>query len=307
VIAEPTTLRRCWVRTVAFSLGPVDPIALDTFRVALGLSFFVYVLAWWQGAEEWLTPAGFHISSVAAGILGPVAPLVPRGALPFFGLLLFGSTLLLIVGWKLRYVTWIVFALAVYVTYADLLTAFTLNRIYIAAFLVLALVPQGSYWSIERRAPRMQPAWPLRILQATIVIQYFTAGWCKAAHGDWLQNPNVLWTQAQGYYRTDFAALMLRLLPLGAWTLMQHATLTFELLVPLLFLVRRLRPIGLLWGLAFQVLSALMLDRLVYFGLQLLSFYVLFLDDAVLHRLHARVFERGGGMVPPAAAPSPTG
>src|SRR5262249_59537132 len=121
--------------------------------------------------------------------------------------------------------------------------------IYIAPFRALALVRQGSYWSVERRPPRMQPAWPLRILQATIVIQYFTAGWCKAAHGDWLQNPNVLWTQAQGYYRTDFAALMLSLLPLWGWTFLQHATLAFELLVPPLFLVRRLRPDRPLGGL----------------------------------------------------------
>ena len=130
-------------------VGPSDPIRLDTFRVALGISLLLYLALWWQDAEEWLTPAGFHLSSEAAGAFAPVAPLVAEPVLPLFGVLLFGSLVVFILGFQLRWVTWLSFLLVTYVTYADPLTAFSLNRLYMASLAVLAAGPKGPYWSVD--------------------------------------------------------------------------------------------------------------------------------------------------------------
>jgi len=277
-------LRRMTTRWVAFWVGPIDPIRLETFRVALGLSLLVYLAAWWRHAEEWLTPMGFHLSA-RAFTLAPLAPLLPVWALPWLGTVLFGSVAALIVGWNTRWAVGIALSGVTYVTLVDPLAAFTLNKLFIVSLAVLALVPMGSYWSLDRRAPRLQSAWPLRVLQATIILQFFTAGWCKVAHGDWLRDPYVLWTQVQGVYRTPFAEWLLTVLPLGVWSWMQYASLTFELLAPLLFMVKRLRPIGFTWGFGFLLMITLTMHMLVFFTLQLVCFGVLFMDDRLLHGL----------------------
>lgn len=294
-----------WARfggLLQFLAGPGDPIRTDFFRVALASSLLAYVVAWGGHASEWLTSRGFHVTAAAAGSYQPVLPVIPLALLPAFAGLYLGAIVALIVGWKLKGAVWLTLAGTVYVTFADPLTAFSLNRIFIVALAILATIPLGTYLSVDRAPAGPHSAWPIRALQATIVIQYFMAGVCKVLHGDWLESPYVLLTQAMGYYRTDLAALFLRTLPPGAWAAMQYAALGFELLAPILFGVRRLRPIAFLFGIGFQVLSALLMDQLVYFSLQLLAFYVLFVDERVLHAVRLRLRRRFLG---PLDKPSP--
>lgn len=275
---------RLLVRCRAFWLGPIDPVRLETFRVLLGISLFLYLWAWWQYAEEWLTPIGFHVPGPGFKV-APVAPLLPPAALPWFGMALFGSLVAWIIGWNTRWMSWVMLGFMTYVTFADYLSAFTLNKLFIVSLAVLALSVRGTYWSVDNRPPAPQSAWPLRILQATLLIQYGTAGWCKILHGDWLQDPSVLWSQVQGVYRTEFASWLLQTLPQGVWSWMQYASLTFELTAPLLFMSKRLRPIALVWGFGFQMVVAMTMHLLIYFSLQMLCFYVLFLNDRTMHRL----------------------
>jgi len=113
---------------------------------------------------------------------------------------------------------------------------------------------------------------------------YFTAGWLKIVDGDWLQQPYALYTFAQGRFRTDFAAWMLQWLPLYVWPVFQYMALAFELLSPLLFLIKRLRGIAIVWGMGFHVMIALLMNELIYFSLQMMAFYVLFIDfDRIRH------------------------
>jgi hypothetical protein len=274
-----------WQETVRFWLGPCDPIRLETFRVCFGLTLLVYMAAWWRFSEFWLTPADFHVSSAGAGPYGPAAPLLPRSALPVFGTLLFGAIGAFVAGVLLRWVTWLLLGLITYVTYADPVAAFTLNRLYIAGLALLAVVPKGAYWSITPSSRTTQSVWPVRVLQATLLIQYFTAGWCKLTHGDWLADPYVLWEQAQGWYMTDTASWLLHSLPRWAFAVMQYGAFAFELGAPVLFGWKRLRPLAYVWGFVFQFGTALIAGNLIYFSLQMVSFYVLFIDDARLHRV----------------------
>ena len=220
----------------------------------------------------------------------PVAPTLPEGVLPVFGLVLFGSLAAFLLGWKTRWATWVVLGCVTYVTLVDALASYTINKLFIVSLAVLALVPLGAAWGLERRrGPRMQSVWPIRVLQATLLIQLFTAGWCKVAHGDWLQNPYVLWSQVQGIYRTDIAAWLLRVTPGGVWAWMQYIALSFELLAPVLFLIRRFRPLGYLWGAGFFLMIAMTMHQLIYFMLQMACFFVVFMENRTLHALQARV------------------
>jgi len=128
-----------------------------------------------------------------------------------------------------------------------------------------------------------------------VLVQYFGAGVCKV-HGDWLQvdgawalNPDVLWSQVQGIYCTEFGAWLLRTLPRGAWSVQQYLALAFELFGPFLFLFRRTRPIAMIWGIGFQTMIGLSMYKVGYFSAQILSFYVLFLQPGTLRQLGRRL------------------
>jgi hypothetical protein len=234
-----------WI--VEFFFAPVDRVRMDAFRISLAITVALYMVERWRYAKEWLTSAGYHISADNLPYHPSYAPPIPQTALPFFGIVLFASLIVLAIGWRIRLMAMICLVCAIYVAFADQLSAFTMNRLSIFSFAVLALAPTGS----------PQPVWPVRILQMTIVIQYFTAGWSKAVWGDWLVDPYSLYTAVLGIYRTDFAAWLLAYFPKEIWIVFQYGTLAFELLAPIIFAVKRLRPLALLWGLSFHLVIAL--------------------------------------------------
>ena len=165
--------------------------------------------------------------------------------------------------------------------------------------LALALAPAPRLVREGGEMVERQSIWPVRVLQATLLIQYFGAGACKVLHGDWLLvegawalNPNVLWSQVQGVYCTDLGAWMLRTLPRSAWAAQQHLALAFELIGPFLFLFRRTRPVVMLWGLGFQLVIGLSMYKVGYFSAQILAFYVLFMPPHWWRRVGERLRER---------------
>lgn len=271
-----------------FCFEGVDPIRLDTFRRTFAATFLVYMAFRFQYAREWLTDFGFHWTAETAYYFDPDPfPLLRAWQLPLFGVLLFGSTLCLIVGYRVAIATWLVCGCAFYVLYADELSAFTLNRLYAVWFLVLALSPPTRSVALDDGKLReLQSVWPIRIIQATLLLEYLTAGVCKVCHGDWNWNqPDVLWTHVQGAYRTDLAAWLLHVLPKHAWTVLMWGGLAFELLAPLLFMSKRLVPLGILWGIGFHASVALLMKSLIFFSAQMMSVYLLFLGEPTLHSL----------------------
>ena len=98
----------------------------------------------------------------------------------------------------------------------------------------------------------------------------------------------MLLSQVQGPYRTDSAAWLLRHLPPEAFTVLQSLSLAFELLSPVLFAVPRLRPLGFWWGASMHAGIALTMNEIGYLSLQMMCFYILFMDDATLHTWRRR-------------------
>jgi hypothetical protein len=211
-------------------------------------------------------------------------PPLPPSLVPVFYLLAIVAGGALILGWRPRPFTWIALFLAIFAKAVDPLSSFTLNKLYIAGFAVMALAPSprpvvGDGGGTVVR----QSAWPVRVLQGTLLIQYFTAGTCKVFYGDWLTHTDVLWTQVQGYYCTDLAAWMLHVTPMWGWSVMMYSALLFELTAPLTFGWKRLRPLAYVWGFGFQMMIAATMRMLILFSLQMLSFYVLFVQAKNLH------------------------
>lgn len=266
-----TGLLRAWR---VFWYAPVDAVRLEAVRVGLGLVLLAYFISWGVHIDEWLTVGGFHPTLEVDPLRGPRLPLLPRTAAPFIGLGYLAVLLAWLAGFARRWTAWIVWMGVVYVTAADPISAFTINRLYMITLLILALAPQVKSGSIS--------AWPLRMIQVLLVTHYGASGLCKCLNGDWLRATDVLWTQVQGIYMTNAAAWAIRTFPQEVWTWMQHLALGFELGAPLLFSLRRLRWATLGFGLVFHIIIAVSMYKLLYFSAQMVALYLAFVPPAAL-------------------------
>lgn len=231
------------------------------FRIAHGLSLFLFLAAWWLHAPEWIGADSFHYPDA------PFPPL-PNPALPWFGFLQFSALLLFIIGWRVRLTAAITWLCLLYVTGVDRVSAYSINSIYLFTFAVMAVFPTSG-------RPRIEVT-PIRLLQTALIVIYFSSGWHKAVFGDWLDSPTVLENAMKGIYMTDFAAWALRTFPAWVWTATQYGVLAFELFSPVLFISGKLRWLGIALGCAFHIGIALFMDQLIYFSLQMMTFYLLF-------------------------------
>ena len=204
----------------------------------------------------------------------------------------YASIVAVVIGWRVRLSAFVVFLFTTYVTFAGPSAAFTLNRLFVVTFWVIAAAP-GAFKPTGEKI-ELQSVWSVRVLQFTLIVQYFTAGWCKVAHGDWMSEPNGVWSHAQGPFMTDAAAWTLRTAPPGPLCFLQYGSLAFELLAPILFGIKRLRTVGIIWGSAFHLGIAVMMYKLIYFSLQLMCFYVLFVDARTLHAVRGRIQKCAG-------------
>lgn len=267
-----------------FWLAPISSLRLHLFQRVFTFTFLLYMGAWFLHAPEWLTEKGYHLDRFTKDIFHPSPfPLLSSTAVIPFAILLFGATLLVIFDCFASFAIWVVLGCAIYVQNVDLISAYTLNKYYIVVFALLAVSPP--------RYPqhKYQSAWPVRTIQSTLLIQYFTAGTCKMLHGDWLQNPQVLWSQVQGHYATDLAAYLLRIIPKEAWSIMTYGSLILELVLPIAFLFKKTRKVAMSIGIVFHTLIALLMYQLIFFSLQMISFYLLFLTEEESQQLSQRL------------------
>lgn len=240
--------------------------------------------------QEWLTSAGIHPNAeeMAALRYPPPWPTLLDWQVVLFGfLVLLGSVIILfprggdgaVKNWlrsamaqKLGF--GLLFACGLYAQRVDYISATMVNRLFVVVFAMLALAPPIRYTS--QYPCGVQSIATLRLLQATLLLQYFASGLAKM-NAEWLASPEVLWSHVQGLHRTDFAAWALRTMPKWSWSVQQYLALAFEVLAPLLFGIRFLRSGALAFGFCFHLLIALLMQDLILYAVVMWSFYPLFL------------------------------
>ena len=266
-------------KPIRFWFGPAEAIQLRVFEIAFSFSFLTYFfVARFRYWREWLTVEGYHFpkGGTPGYHIDPFPLLEPWAALALGVVTAVAGCLVMVGRWR-RASLMVLFGVAVYIQNADALTAFALNIHYLFGFCILALAPAMPHGLIAfKETGKIESAWPLRTLQAIILIQLFTAGWSKVMHKDWIIYSDVLWTHAQGPYRNYISAWMLNHLPAQVWTFMQWSALLFELIGPILFLFQKTRWIALFFGAGFVFFIASTMNDLLYFMMQLSSFFLLF-------------------------------
>lgn len=262
--------------------GVDDARRLRLFEIAYVLQYLAWEGLLFLHPFDWLGVNGFHVSleDQNRGYWAPW-PRLPDWGIWCFGLAMFGGSGLVLFNRFPRLGLWILLACAIYVQYADTPSAFSINRLYIIVFAILATAPPR-FCAPDGRL--LQSLSPSRLLQALVIIVYFFAGFQKIVYGNWLANDDVVLSFMQGIYRTDVAAWLVRVMPPAFWVIEKYLALGFELGAPILFTVPRLRPMAIILGIGFHLTIATCFWTIWPFALQMVTFYILFLPEPAIDR-----------------------
>ncbi|MEC7987486.1 MAG: hypothetical protein VX278_20135 [Myxococcota bacterium] len=280
-------------KSMNFWFRPVDVINLRWFEGVLMFSVIYYFASYLKTPAYWLSEKGHHVSPEATlSHYIPPPVLVPESWLPFVTVAFFTFSSLYMFGYFRRYLVWLFLAVAVYVQAMDQPSSFTINRMFIISFFVLALQSP----TFIRDGKQMIAGWVPRFFQLTLFVQYSTAGVCKMVSGDWLAfgrgdwlyslnlvMPDIVWTQSQGHYKNYISAYAVNYLPWPIWWTLAMSTMIFETGFPFLFIWKRLRIPTLVFGVVFHLGIAILMKDLIYFSLQMITAYVLFLPPQYLY------------------------
>jgi uncharacterized membrane protein YphA (DoxX/SURF4 family) len=285
---------------------------LELVRVCAPLAILGFMSSRVAYADHWISDAGFCVPDL--GMNDPhqsyyLAPLPPWAAWTVaVGLVIAGLSV--VAGFRTRPAAALFAALLAYVAVADRLAAFTVSRLGPVIALAICLSPAGTRFSVDawlarrKRAAELRAGGPvtaapgdemrggtIRFFQALLVVFYTASGICKA-RGDWLKQPAVLWTHLHDSYQTFFSYALANLLPGFSWTVFQGMTLLFECFAVVWLVPRRLRPLGLLFGVSMHTLIGLMFGPVIWFSLLMISLLCgSYLPDRFVQRLSDRLAE----------------
>ena len=276
-------IRILWGRFLTFWFRPMDPLPLRIFEALLCISMVYYFAGYLKTPELWLTNEGFHLSEAATNTSYiPPPPLAPVAWVKTIVISFYTLCFIYIIGYGRRILNWVFFAGVVYVQAMDQPTSFTINRMFIISFLFLALQPPVVVVDGKKRIS----GWIIRLFQATLLIQYCTAGICKMSPGDWEDRVgDILWTHSQGHYKNYLSAWAVNHLPMFCFGIMGVMSLVFEFAAPVLFGWRKIRHYTVLFGIVFHLSIALLMKDLIYFSLQMITVYILFVDVNLIRRV----------------------
>jgi uncharacterized membrane protein YphA (DoxX/SURF4 family) len=273
---------------------------LEFVRVLAPLAILGFLASRFVHVEHWLTTVGFVVPPRAvADYRQPLyLPPIPVWLAVVVAMATVASGLMTAIGYLTRWASGVFAALLAYLALADRLEAFTVNKLGTAVAIALFASPAGARYGVDawRRCKRDTATrltthvhWGnIRFFQALLAFMYFASGIAKAK-GDWWSDPNVIWSHLHDSYQTAFTYFLATTVPAAAFTLFQYLTLAYELGAPIWFGVRRLRPVGLAFGLSMHAAIGLMFGPVIWFSL--LMMILLFGAFAPLGWLN-RFFER---------------
>ena len=292
-------------------LAPQPIERLEFVRLLAPLAILGFLASRFVHVEHWLTEVGFVVPPRAVSdYRQPLyIPAIPVWLAYLVVIATVASGLLTSLGYRTRWASGIFAALLAYLALADRLEAFTVNKLGTAVAVALFVSPAGARFSIDAwLRGKQQPDtrvtthvhWGnVRFFQVLLAFMYFASGIAKSK-GDWLSNPNVIWSHLHDSYQTAFTYFLASTVPAAAFTLFQYLTLAYELGAPVWFGVRRLRPLGLAFGLAMHASIGLMFGPVVWFALLMMvllfgSFAPLAWLTRLLETAWAKITENGAG------------
>ena len=290
-------------------MAPQPIERLEFVRLLAPLAILGFLASRFVHVEHWLTEVGFVVPQRAVSdYRQPLyLPPIPVWLAAMIAIATVASGLATSLGYRTRWASGIFATLLAYLALADRLEAFTVNKLGTVVAIALFVSPAGGRFGVDAwlRA-RQQVVTPVtthvhwgnvRFFQMLLAFMYLGSGIAKS-RGDWLSNPNVIWSHLHDSYQTAFTYFLATTVPAAGFTLFQYLTLAYELGAPIWFGIRRLRPVGLAFGLAMHASIGLMFGPVVWFSLLMMvllfgSFAPLAWLTRLLEAAWAKVTENG--------------
>ena len=279
------TIQRTVDKIIHWWFRPYSVAYIRVFEFVLCLVMMYYFGTYALQMDWWVGEKGFHPSAAATSSHYLAPP--PRPSAEWFSSIVMCFYFLCglyLMGYGRRLLNWVFFALAVYVQAMDQASSFTINRMLIMYFLMLGLQPT----TMVVKGEEMISGWLIRVIQLTVTIQYTASGFCKM-NGDWLKRLDIIWTQSQGHYKNELAAWAVNDLPMPIWWALAIFTLVFETGAVLFFFWKRTRMLTVISGVLLHLGIAILMKDLIFFSVQMISAYVVFLPVAIIQVWHDRL------------------
>ena len=273
-------------------------LRLELVRILAPLAVLGFMSGRIAHADEWLGNAGFRPPDLGGGDWRQplYLPPVPGWTAWSIAGLMILSGLAVSVGWRARIAAALFATTLGFVALSDRLAAFTVSKLAPVIMLALAMSPCGRRWGIDawrvsRGNPAHRPAdgkaGAVRFFQLLLPVLYSASGIAKL-RGDWLSNPLVLWAHLHDSYQTWFSWALANTLPAFGWTILQGATLAFEVGAPLWFGLPWTRTAAFFAGITMHALIGLMFGPVKWFALLMIALLIgAYLPDRGLRRLGA--------------------
>jgi len=168
----------------------------------------------------------------------------------------------------------------------------------------LIFVDSGAVWSLDAWSrnrkgsagpPRLEPTWPLRMLQFQLALLYFAAGLWKLGNATWRSGLALHYVLNDQLYQRipgDLPGVFF-----GATVALTYLTLVWELTFPLLVCFRATRPVALVIGLLLHLGMWVTLEVGAFMPTVLIA-YVAFLDPWQTERRVRRWLPSARAVVP---------
>lgn len=166
----------------------------------------------------------------------------------------------LLVGWKPQLAAAIAWAVAVSLHHANWPLHNGGDRIRPLLLLILALSPCGAVWSVSPVAAArvLVSGWPAAVLLVQMMCIYYFSGMSKFQNPEWRTGTVLVGHGTDPFWCTFphlYSATPMWIFKLAAWT-----TLAWEILFPVLMIVRPVRYVALAIGVMFHLGTALFFD-----------------------------------------------
>jgi hypothetical protein len=258
---------------------------LEAIRILAPLAILGFLASRFVHVAYWLTDVGFVVPErTVADFRQPlyIPPISPWLAY-IVAIATIVSGLCTSIGFRTRIASGVFAALLAYLALADRLEAFTVNKLGTVIAIALFARPWGTRYGVDAwlrwkaksdaRPPTHVHWGNVRFFQALLVFMYLASGIAKAK-GDWISDPNVIWSHLHDSYQTSFTHFLATAAPPVVLTMFQYLTLAYELGAPLWFGVRPLRPVGLALGLGMHTAIGVMFGPVIWFALLMMVLVV---------------------------------
>jgi uncharacterized membrane protein YphA (DoxX/SURF4 family) len=273
---------------------PIERLAL--LRILAPLVILGFMSTRLVHADYWIGDTGFSVPDLGGDWRQPLyLPPLPAALAWGLAALMILSGLATAAGLYTRLAAATFATTLLYVALADRLASFTVTKLSPVIALALCASAAGARygvdaWRAARRAPAAAPpthapGGPVRFIQLLLPTFYCASGICKAK-GDWLERSDVLWTHLHDSYQTVVSHWLANHLPASSWSVMQGATLLFEIGAPLWFALPWTRRLALVYGVALHTMIGLMFGPVKWFSLLMITLLlVAYLPHPWLQRL----------------------